>query len=143
MSTTESVTEFMPSVESNDKFYTRRGDNVWRVFYQDTLEKDNRYRAFAYHFNEADGLLEYGGAVYRHEPESGTFNKRRVRNELSHTARHRFQVAPVRLVLKEVKDVKDRNELHQRITKAAFKYHMRAAERVKGDPDKVEIHGTA
>lgn len=123
---------------SNSQFYRRNGDMVWRLFYDDsTFDRDGRYRCVAYCHNDKDGLTEYGGAVYKKD-EGRTFDKRRIRRELSHTARERFEKRPVRLVISETKN---RSDLHKRLTKAMFKFGV-GSTRVPDDEEKVEIHGS-
>ena len=126
------------SEDKHENFYRREGDMVWRLFYDDsTFDRDGRYRCVAYSRNEADGLTEYGAAVFKKE-DGCIFNKRRVRRELSHTARNRFQKRPVRLVMNEVND---RTDLQKRLTKAVFRYGV-GSKRVSDDADKVLVHGS-
>lgn len=126
------------SGDNHANFYCRKGDIVQRLFYDDsTFERDGRYRCVAYRRNEADGLTEYGAAVFKKD-DGCTFSKRRVRRELSHTARNRFQKRPVRLIMNEVTD---RADLQKRLTKAMFRYGV-GSERVSDDADKVLIHGS-
>lgn len=124
----------------NPTFYKRKGDMVWRLFYDDsTFAKDGRYRCIAYSHNEADGLTEYGASVFKLD-EGKTFNKRAVRRELNHTARKRFEKRPVRLVMEEVKD---RGDLQKRLTKALYRYgagSKRDGKSTEGS-DKLLIHG--
>lgn len=123
---------------NHTNFYRRKGDMVWRIFYDNsTFKHDGRYRCVAYCRNEADGLTEYGAAVFKKD-NNCTFNKRLVRHELSHTARKRFEKRPVRLVMNEVSD---RTDLHKRLKKAMFRYGVKA-ERVDEGAEKLLVHGS-
>lgn len=126
------------SGDKHANFYRREGDMVWRLFYDDsTFDRDGRYRCVAYCRNEANGLTEYGAAVFKKD-DGCTFNKRRVRHELSHTARNRFRKRPIRLVMN---DVSDRTDLQKRLTKAMFRYGV-GSKHVLDDADKVLVHGS-
>lgn len=124
----------------NPTFYKRKGNMVWRLFYDDsTFAKDRRYRCIAYSHNENDGLTEYGASVFKLD-EGKIFNKKTIRRELNHTARKRFEKCPVRVVMAEVKD---RADLQKRLTKALYRYGSRSKRDEKSveEADKLIIHG--
>ena len=124
--------------DTHTNFYHREGDMVWRLFYDNsTFDHDGRYRCVAYCRNDADGLTKYGASIFKKDDKC-TFNKRRVRRELSHTARKRFEKRPVRLIINKVTDQTD---LQKRLTKAVFRYGV-GAERVDDNAEKPYIHGT-